>query len=250
MDAMRSPTLGPAHTLSGADVHAAADKIRPYIRRTPLLDLHIGDRRILMKLEYLQRSGSFKLRGALNAMLCRPPDDHVVVASGGNHGLAVATAAALLEVSATIYVPHTAPAAKARRIQAAGARLIRHGATFAETASAAADAAARPGHRFLHPYDDPAVIAGQGTVAAEIVADAPGVDTIAVVVGGGGLAAGTALCAESALSSPPNRSTAAAYTTRSQRAGRRTQRSTPSPRPRPEQAASVTSRSPSWPHTT
>jgi threonine dehydratase len=136
-------------------------------------------------------------------MLSGPLDDHVVAASGGNHGLAVATAAALLNVSATIYVPHTAPPAKARRIQAAGARLVRHGATFAEAASAAADAAARPGHRFLHPYDDPAVIAGQGTVAAEIVADAPGVDTITVAVGGGGLAAGTALSLRAVVAAEP-----------------------------------------------
>ncbi|MGI5170978.1 serine/threonine dehydratase [Spirillospora sp. CA-253888] len=179
--------------LSPADVHAAADRIRPHARRTPLLDLEIDGRRVLLKLEYLQRSGSFKLRGALNAMLCGSLDDHVVTASGGNHGLAVATAASLLGASATVYAPETVPAAKARRIEAAGARLVRHGATFAEAASAALDAAARPGHRFLHPYDDPAVIAGQSTVAAEIVADAPGVDTIVTAVGGGGLAAGTAL---------------------------------------------------------
>ncbi|MEV2210126.1 serine/threonine dehydratase [Streptomyces sp. NPDC050997] len=186
---MKSPT----HMLSATDVRAAADRIRPYARRTPLLDLEIDDRRVLLKLEYLQRSGSFKLRGALNAMLSGPLDDHVVAASGGNHGLAVATAASLLGVSATVYVPETVPAAKARRIEAAGARLVRHGATFAEAASAASDAAAGPGCRFLHPYDDPAVVAGQGTVAAEIVADAPGVDTIAAAAGGGGLAAGTAL---------------------------------------------------------
>ncbi|GGO45491.1 serine/threonine dehydratase [Streptomyces lasiicapitis] len=186
---MKSPT----HTLSATDVHAAADRIRPYARRTPLLDLEIDDRRVLLKLEHLQRGGSFKLRGALNAILSGALDDHLVAASGGNHGLAVATAASLLGVSATVYVPTTVPAAKARRIEAAGARLVRHGATFAEAASAASDAAARPGHRFLHPYDDPDVIAGQGTVAAEILADAPDVDAIAVAVGGGGLAAGTAL---------------------------------------------------------
>ncbi|MFI8192446.1 serine/threonine dehydratase [Streptomyces sp. NPDC085946] len=183
----------PTPTLTPADVRAAADRIRPYARRTPLLDLETGGRRVLLKLEYLQRSGSFKLRGALNAMLSGPLDDHVVAASGGNHGLAVATAASLLGAAATVYVPETVPAAKARRIEAAGARLVRHGATFAEAASAAADAATRPGHRFLHPYDDPAVVAGQGTVAAEIVADAPGADAIATAVGGGGLAAGTAL---------------------------------------------------------
>jgi threonine dehydratase len=183
----------PALMLSAADVGAAAGRIRPYARRTPLLDLEIGNRRVLLKLEYLQRSGSFKLRGALNAMLGGPLDHHVVAASGGNHGLAVATAASLLGASSTVYVPENVPAAKACRIEAAGARLVRHGATFAEAASAASDAAARPGHRFLHPYDDPAVVAGQGTVAAEILADAPGVDAIATAVGGGGLTAGTAL---------------------------------------------------------
>ncbi|MFJ4036025.1 pyridoxal-phosphate dependent enzyme [Streptomyces griseoluteus] len=129
--------------LSASDVRAAAERIRPYARRTPLFDVKIGDRRVLLKLEYLQRSGSFKLRGALNAMLSKPLDDHIVAASGGNHGLAVATAASLLGVSATVYVPETVPAAKARRIEAAGARLVRHGAAFAEAASAAADAAAR-----------------------------------------------------------------------------------------------------------
>lgn len=187
------PVKNPTHMLSAADVRVVADRIRPYVRRTPLLDLEIDNRRVLLKLEYLQRSGSFKLRGALNAMLSGPLDDHVVAASGGNHGLAVATAASLLGVSATVYVPETVPAAKARRIEAVGAWLVRHGTTFAEAASAASDAAARPGHRFLHPYDDPAVVAGQATVAAEIVADAPGVDAIATAVGGGGLAAGTAL---------------------------------------------------------
>ncbi|CAG6396599.1 serine/threonine dehydratase [Streptomyces cocklensis] len=178
---------------SAADVLVAADRIRPHARRTPLLDVEIDGRRVLLKLEHLQRSGSFKLRGALNAMLSGPLDDHIVTASGGNHGLAVATAASLLGVQATVYVPEPAPAAKARRIEAARARLVRHGADFAEAALAAAAAAQQPGHRFLHPYDDPAVVAGQGTMAAEIVADAPDVDVIAVAVGGGGLAAGTAL---------------------------------------------------------
>ncbi|WP_328335143.1 MULTISPECIES: serine/threonine dehydratase [unclassified Streptomyces] len=182
-------------TLSATDVAAAADRIRPHIRRTPLLDLEIDGRRVILKLEYLQRSGSFKLRGAVNAMLDSASDDHVVAASGGNHGLAVATAAALLGLPATVYLPETAPEAKARRIEEAGARLVRHGATFAEAASAAQKVAAQPGYRFLHPYDDPAVVAGQGTLAAEVVADVPGTDAFAVAAGGGGLTAGTALAA-------------------------------------------------------
>src|SRR5262249_21388045 len=141
MVSMTSQTDSPARVLSAGDVGAAAERIRPYVRRTPLLDLEIDGRRVLLKLEYLQLSGSFKLRGALNAMLCGPLDAHVVAASGGNHGLAVATAASLLGVSATVFVPRTVPDAKARRIEAAGARLVRHGETFAEAATEAAQLA-------------------------------------------------------------------------------------------------------------
>ncbi|ROO85365.1 L-threonine ammonia-lyase [Actinocorallia herbida] len=180
-----------------ADVAAAAARIAPHVRRTPLLDAQVDGRRILLKLEYLQRSGSFKLRGAVNAILAGPQDLHIVTASGGNHGLGVATAASLLGVGATVYVPETVPEGKARRIEAAGARLVRFGASYAEAAAAAEEAAARPGHRYLPAYDDAAVIAGQGTLAAEIVADEPAVDAIAVAVGGGGLAAGTVLAAGS-----------------------------------------------------
>ena len=197
------PVKSPTRTLSATDVRAAADRIRPYARRTPLLDLEIGNRRVLLKLEHLQRSGSFKLRGALNAMLSGPLDHHVVAASGGNHGLAVATAAALLGVPATVYVPQTVPAAKARRIEAAGARLVRHGATFAEAAAAASGPAARPGHPFHPPDHDPPHVPGPGTLAAEIVADAPGVDVIAAAVGGGGLAAGTALAGRRVVAVEP-----------------------------------------------
>ena len=176
---------------TGSDVQAAADRIAGYIRHTPLLRAEVDGRPVALKLEHLQRTGSFKLRGALNALLSGPQPGHVVTASGGNHGLAVAEAARLLEIPATVYLPKTAPEGKARRIAATGARLIRQGDTYAETAAAAQAAAA--GARYLPPYDDPMVVAGQGTVAAEIRAEAPEVDTIAVAVGGGGLAAGTTL---------------------------------------------------------
>ena len=182
-----------AQTLSPDDVSTAAQRIRPYVRRTPLLDVEIDGRRVLLKLEHLQRSGSFKLRGALNALLSAPSGLHVVAASGGNHGLAVATAASLLGVPATVHVPETVPAAKARRIEATGARLVKRGANFAEAAVIAREAATAPDRLFVHPYDDPAVVAGQGTVGAEVVADAPETDVLAVAVGGGGLAAGIAL---------------------------------------------------------
>jgi threonine dehydratase len=144
----------------------------------------------------MQRGGSFKLRGALNGMLTGSPADRIVTASGGNHGLGVATAAGLLDRAATVYVPETVPEGKARRIIAAGATLIRHGRTYDEAAVAARTAADRPGHRYLHAYDEPATVAGQGTVAAEIVADAPEADVIVVAAGGGGLAAGVALAAD------------------------------------------------------
>ncbi|MGD9989673.1 serine/threonine dehydratase [Pseudonocardia sp.] len=178
-------------SLSSADVTAAATRIAPHVRRTPLFVTELDGRPLLLKLEHLQRSGSFKMRGATNALLAGERPDRVVTASGGNHGLGVATAAARLGIPATVFVPGSVPEAKARRIEAAGAKLVRHGATYADAAAAAH---AEPG-RYLHAYDQPEVVAGQGTVAAEIVAAAPEVDAIVVAAGGGGLAAGTTLAA-------------------------------------------------------
>ncbi|HVV09157.1 serine/threonine dehydratase [Amycolatopsis sp.] len=172
---------------------AAAARIAPYIRRTPLLRAEADGRPVVFKLEHLQRTGSFKLRGALNSLLTGPRPERIVTASGGNHGIAVATAAAILGLPATVFVPTTVPEGKARRIEEAGARLIRAGDRYADAAAAAHEAADVPGARYVEAYNDPTVIAGQGTVAAEIVEDAPDVDAIAVAVGGGGLVAGTAL---------------------------------------------------------
>jgi len=175
---------------TAADVDRAAERIAPHARRTPVLRATVGGRPVVFKLEQLQLTGSFKLRGALNALLAGPRPERVVTASGGNHGLAVATAAALLDLPATVYVPESAPAAKARRIEATGAKLIRHGATYAEAAGAAkADTAGR----YVPAYDDPLVVAGQGTCAAEAVHEASDVDVLVAAVGGGGLAAGTVL---------------------------------------------------------
>ena len=175
------------------DVIAAAQRIRPYVRRTPVLDVDVDGQRVVFKLEHLQLTGSFKVRGALNALLLGPRPSLVITASGGNHGLAVATAAALLDLPAVVYVPETVPAGKARRIEATGARLIRVGTRYAEAAAAAQAAATGPGTRYLPAYDDATVIAGQATVAAEIVADRPEVDSLVIAVGGGGLAAGAVI---------------------------------------------------------
>jgi threonine dehydratase len=172
-----------------SEVAEAAKRIAPHARRTPVMRVEIDGRPVVLKLEQLQLTGSFKVRGALNALLALRPA-RVVTASGGNHGLAVATAAALLDVPATVYTPESVPAAKARRIEATGAKLIRHGTTYAQ---AAAVASAVTDAVYLPAYDHPLVIAGQGTCAAEIVADEPAVDTLVAAVGGGGLAAGTVL---------------------------------------------------------
>ena len=178
------------------DVAAAASRIAPYARRTPVLRAEVDGRPLVLKLEHLQRGGSFKLRGAVNALTSGPRPEQVVTASGGNHGIAVATAAAALVLPATVYVPVTAPEGKTRLIEAAGARLVRHGATYAEAAVAALARAEAPGVRYVPAYDDPAVVAGQGTVTAEAVADAPEVDAVVLATGGGGLAAGAVLGAE------------------------------------------------------
>lgn len=185
-----------ATTLSAADVTLAADRIRPYVRNTPLLRTEVDGRPVVLKLEHLQRTGSFKLRGAVNALLAGQRPERVVTASGGNHGIAVATAASLLGLPATVYVPASVPEGKARRIESMGAKLIRHGDTYAEASAQALAEASAPGTMHLPAFDHPDVVAGQGTVAAEVVAEVPDVDTIAVAIGGGGLVAGTVLAAD------------------------------------------------------
>jgi len=177
-----------------ADVIAAAERIRPHVRRTPLLHTEVDGRPVVFKLEHLQRTGSFKLRGATNALLAGERPERVVTASGGNHGLAVATAAGALGVPVTVHMPSFVPELKARRMAEAGATLVRHKDMSDVFAAAKADGEL-PGHRYLHPYDDPDVVAGQGTVTAEIVSDAPDVDAIVVAVGGGGLIGGAAVAA-------------------------------------------------------
>lgn len=188
------PTRIPTGLPTEADVRAAAERIQSYARRTPILRAEVDGRELVLKLEHLQRTGSFKLRGALNALLSGPrPPEQVVTASGGNHGLAVAEAGRLLGVPVSVYVPENAPDAKARLIERTGAKLVRHGANYAECAAAAIGEARAGGTAYLPPYDDARVVAGQGTLAAEVVADAPEVDALVVSVGGGGLAAGTVL---------------------------------------------------------
>jgi len=202
-------------------------RIAPYVRRTPVLRAAVDGRQVSFKLEHLQVAGVFKIRGALNGLLSpggRPPGDpphggtarppipprppagppngrpsipsglprRVVTASGGNHGLGVATAARWLGVPATVYVPGTVPEAKARRIAAQGADVVKTGSVYADAERAARSFAAEHDLYYVHAYDDPAVVAGQGTLGLEIAGDMPDWDAVAVPVGGGGLLAGVA----------------------------------------------------------
>lgn len=147
------------------------------------------------KLENVQATGSFKLRGATHALLSLQPEVRargVVAASSGNHGLAVATAARRLGVKALVFVPSTTPPEKRATIAAAGADVVVHGSDCVDTERHARSVAGASGRAYLSPYNDAAVIAGQGTVAVELLQQWPEVDTVYVALGGGGLAAGMA----------------------------------------------------------
>ncbi len=175
-------------------VIAAEERIRDHVRRTPAITLPgaFGLAGVLrLKLEYLQHSGSFKARGAFNAMLSQPlPDAGVIAASGGNHGAAVAYAAARLGTRAEIFVPASAPAVKVARLRAYGADVMQGGASYADALAASEARAAETGAARIHAYDDPAVVAGQGTAFAELAPPGAEPDTVIVAVGGGGLVGG------------------------------------------------------------
>jgi threonine dehydratase len=189
--------------LTHHDYRAAAERISPYIRHTPVLRAVVDGRSVSLKLEHLQVAGVFKIRGALNALLMTRPV-RVVTASGGNHGLGVATAARWLGIPATVFVPATAPEAKARRIAAQGADVVKTGSVYADAELAARAFAAEHDLYYVHAYDDRVVVGGQGTVGLEIAAELPDCDTVAVPVGGGGLLAGVAgaLCSGIAVPCP------------------------------------------------
>lgn len=185
-------------------VAAAAARLRDRVVHTPLLDAPWlaadGPAEARLKLENVQHTGSFKYRGACNALACLPPERRrhgVVAASSGNHGLALARAAAALGAAATIYVPSTTPFEKRRAIAAAGAQVVVHGDDCVLAEAQARAVAAATGRAYVSPYNDPDVLAGQGTIAVELLAQWPEVDTVYVAMGGGGLVAGMAAYAKS-----------------------------------------------------
>jgi threonine dehydratase len=180
-----------------ADIDAARTRIAGRIRRTPVLELEPGafgvPGRIVLKLELLQHTGSFKVRGAFNRMLgAEVPEAGVIAASGGNFGLAVAYAARELGHKAEVFVPETSPPVKARRIQEHGAEVRLVPGYYDDAFEASRVRAEETGALVMHAFDQPEVVAGQGTIGAEISEDVPDVDTVLVAVGGGGLIGGIA----------------------------------------------------------
>ncbi len=185
-----------------ADVQAAAARIAGRVLRTPTLPAHAVSAatgaEVVLKLENLQAIGSFKERGAANRIALLDAAERargVIAMSAGNHAQAVARHASLSGISATIVMPRYTPATKVTRTAAWGARVVLHGETLAEAAAHAQALAAAERLVFIHPYDDDAVMAGQGTLAAEMLADAPALDVLVIPVGGGGLIAGCAVAA-------------------------------------------------------
>src|SRR5437667_948800 len=188
--------------VSLADVRAAAKRVRPFVVRTPLerslglSALHGTD--VWLKFECFQTTGSFKLRGALNALLTMSASERqqgVVTASAGNHGLGVARAAAVLGVPATVVVPETASPAKVDALRQSGAELLLRGATYDHADAGAIHRANERDLPFVSAYNDAAVVAGGGTIALEVVEDLPATRTLVVPAGGGGLIGGIGVAA-------------------------------------------------------
>ena len=188
------------------DVRAAAARIAPCVRRTPLVAARCtkddpcpgGD--LLLKLECLQVTGSFKARGATNKLLSLTDEEvqrGIISASGGNHGLATAYAGWLGKTKTTVFLPESASPEKAKKLAEWGARVVFKGSVWDEANREALAVAEREGLTYFHPFADPAVITGQGTTALEILDQEPEVDDLLIAIGGGGLIGGIALAATS-----------------------------------------------------
>lgn len=185
------------------DIQAAAQRIKPYVRRTPLfaadqIKSPITRGLLSLKLECLQVSGSFKARGAANCVMSLSADVRargLVAASGGNHGLAVARCGFIAKVPATIFLPQSVAAEKVAKMQAWGAKTVIGGADFDHCNALAHDLANKDRATYVHPFADPLVVAGQGTVSLEILEDRPETETVIIAAGGGGFVtgAGTAI---------------------------------------------------------
>src|SRR5579862_547609 len=202
----RCSTLATKTTPTLADVEAARERIAGHIRMTPV---YISDsltrvlgRQVQLKAENLQRTGSFKLRGAVNILASLSDQERaagVVAASAGNHGQAVARAARDFGVRATIFMPQDAPMAKVEPCVAYGGEAVLVGAGFEEALAEAFAYAEATGATFVHAFEDERVIAGQGTIGLELAEQIPQVETVLIPIGGGGLASGVAISVRALL---------------------------------------------------
>jgi threonine dehydratase len=187
-----------------ADIESARGRIEGRARVTPVygsatLSRECG-REVVLKAENLQRTGSFKIRGAMNTLATLSPEERaagVVAASAGNHGQAVAWAARELGMHATIFMPQDAPMAKVEPTVGYGAEEVLVGAGFEEALAAAMQRVEETGAIFIHAFEDERVIAGQGTIGLELAEQLPEVETVLIPVGGGGLAAGISIALRS-----------------------------------------------------
>src|SRR5919108_5540067 len=181
--------------LTLADLRAAAERIRPYIFHTPIVSGEpVAGAGVWFKTENLQRTGSFKVRGAVNAVLQLSPHQRrrgVITLSAGNYGMALAYAAEMVGIPCVVVVRHDAPTAKLQAIRGYGAEVIL--VAIAEWQQRLEEEQRRRKLTLVHPFDDPAVVAGQGTVGLEVIDGLPDVRTVVVPVGGGGLIAGVSL---------------------------------------------------------
>jgi len=181
-------------------VREAAERIKPHVRRTPCLTTDL-DPELRLKPECFQLTGSFKVRGAFNAILTlagrQPRPAGVIAVSSGNHAQAVALAAATVGLPALVLIPEDANPAKVAATRALGAEVIQDGITFANREQRLHEEMAARGLTLVHPFDDWDVIHGQGTAAKELLEDEPDLRVIAAPVGGGGLLSGTAISAKS-----------------------------------------------------
>lgn len=186
------------HDISRASIQAAQLRLQGHVRHTPLMRLPgaalgLNCAELWLKLEHLQRGGSFKARGMFNRMLVQPiPAAGVIIASGGNAGIAVADAARALGVRCEVYLPELAPPAKRAALAALQATVVVGGATYSDALAACQQRQQITGALWMHAYDQSEVVVGAGTLAAEIEQDAGLPDRVLVSVGGGGLIAGVA----------------------------------------------------------
>ncbi len=187
------------------DVTAAEKRIRPYVRETPVDESEAlgqaADARVFLKMEHLQLTGSFKLRGAMNRLLSLTPGEKakgIVTASSGNHGAAVACGMKALGCPGVIFVPENVSPAKAANIRSYGAEVRTHATDSGITEMFARRHAEENGRVYISPYNDPIVVAGQGTIGAELARQVDRIDALFVALGGGGLVSGIASCLKSA----------------------------------------------------